>query len=321
MHNLTYYLSKLTRLRVDTAYQEGMKLESPYKPALLLAVLEGIEEGLIQGNRITITPELIAAFKAYCQLLSPGPEYAATPFQLPFFHLRSSGFWHLHARPGQELVLTASKSVRSFGHLRDVLAYASLDAALWELLVQPVAREEIRQALLVRYFPLTRHYFRPRAGLERLNELGRQMLEEPAAVYNRAVAEADETVLAERSGVFVREVLRAYQSTCAVSGLQLVSTTGVAPLLDACHIVPWSVSRDDTIGNGLALCPNLHRAFDRHLFWIDDDYRVRVAEGFGELGGHDYGVQRFNGRQLQLPKVRAWWPRVKNLAAQRDAAY
>ena len=80
----------------------------------------------------------------------------------------------------------------------------------------------------MRYFPLTRHYFRPRAGLERLDEMGRQMLEEPAAVYNRSVEVADETTLAERSGVFVREVLRAYQSTCAVSGLQLVSTTGAA---------------------------------------------------------------------------------------------
>ena len=317
MSSLTHYLAQVTKLKVDARTVAGVRLESPYKPALLLAVLEGIEEQAIRDNRIAITPELIAGFKAYCQLLSPGPEYGGCPFHLPFFHLRSSGFWHLHARPGRELVLTASKSVRSFGHLRDAIDFASLDAALWELLLQPVAREEIRQALLVRYFPLTRHYFRPRAGLERLDELGRQMLEEPAAVYNRAVDVADEIVLAERSGVFVREVLRAYQSTCAVSGLQLVSTTGTAPLLDACHIVPWSVSRDDTIGNGLALCPNLHRAFDRHLFWIDEDYRVRVAEGFGELGGHEYGVQRFNGQPLRLPKARAWWPRVENLAAQR----
>lgn len=318
MNKLDSYLTRLRKLRVDSDKVEGVTIESPYKPALLLAVIEGIEEQSIYDNRIEITPELISGFKAYCQLLSPGPEYRACPFQQPFFHLRSSGFWHLHPRPGLELLVTASKSVRSFGHLRDVIAYASLDVALWELLLQPVAREEIRQALLIRYFPLTRHYFRPQAGMERLDELGRQMLEEPAAVYNRSVDIANEEAVAERSGVFVREVLRAYQSTCAVSGLQLVSTTGAAPLLDACHIVPWSVSRDDTIGNGLSLCPNLHRAFDRHLFWVDDDYRVRVAEGFGELGGHDYGVQRFNGQQLRLPKVRAWWPRVENLVAQRD---
>lgn len=317
LNSLPPYLARLTKLRVDARTVGGVRLESPYKPALLLAVLEGIEEQTIRENRIEITPELITAFKAYCQLLSPGPEYAASPFQLPFFHLQSSGFWHLHARAGRELVLTSSKSVRSFGHLRDVIAYASVDAALWELLMQPVAREEIRQALLVRYFPLTRHYFRPRAGQEKLDDLGRQILEEPAAVYRRALDVTDEAEVLVRSAVFGREVLRAYQSTCAVSGLQLLSTTGAAPLLDACHIVPWSVSHDDTIGNGLALCPNLHRAFDRHLFWVDGDYRVRVAEGFGELGGHDYGVQRFNGQSLRLPKVRAWWPRVENLQAQR----
>ena len=183
------------------------------------------------------------------------------------------------------------------------------------------AREQVRQALLARYFPLTRHYFRPRAGQEKLDELGRQMLEEPAAVYNRAVDVADETEVLVRSAVFGREVLQAYESTCAVSGLQLLSTTGAAPLLDACHIVPWSVSHADTIENGLSLSPNLHRAFGRHLFWVDEDYRVRVADGFGELGGHDYGVQRFNGAQLRLPKVRTWWPRVENLAAQRNGSY
>jgi putative restriction endonuclease len=298
----------------------GIRIESPYKPALLLAMLEGVDEGLIRNNCIEITPELIAAFNAYCQLLSPGPEYVACPFQLPFFHLQSSGFWHLQARPGREMILTSSRSVRSFGHLREVIAYAWLDAPLWELVQQPVAREDIRQALLTRYFPLTRQFFRPQAGQEKLAELGRQMLEEPAAVYQQVALAADEPETLVRSAVFVREVLRAYDSTCAVSGLQLLSTKGTAPLLDACHIVPWSESHDDTIGNGLALCPNLHRAFDRHLFWVDGDYRVRVAAGFGELGGHDYGVQRFNGHQLRLPKVQAWWPKPGNLVAQRKRA-
>ncbi|UOQ80999.1 HNH endonuclease [Hymenobacter sp. 5414T-23] len=302
---------------MDSQTVGGVRLQAPYKPVLLLAVMEGIEEGSISNNQIKITPELLAAFKAYCQLLSPGPEYSACPFQLPFFHLQSSGFWHLQSWAGRELVLTSSKSVRSFGHLRDVVAYAALDAALWALLEQPVARETLRQELLTQYFPLTRYYFRPRAGQEKLDELGRQMLEEPAAAYRRAIDVADETEVLVRSAVFGRQVLQAYASTCAVSGLRLLSTIGAAPLLDACHIVPWSVSHDDTIGNGLALCPNLHRAFDRHLFWIDGEYRVRVAEGFGELGGHGYGVQRFNGKQLQLPKVRTWWPKAENLAAQR----
>ena len=174
MNHLPSYLARLTKLRVHTQSIGGVKLESPYKPALLLAVFEGVEEGDIRDNRVAITPELVAAFKAYCQLLSPGPEYAACPFQLLFFHLQGDRFWHLHARPGRELALTSSHPVRSFGHLRDVVAYAALDPALWELVQPPVTREEVRQALLARFFPLTRHYFRPRAGQEKLNGLGRQ---------------------------------------------------------------------------------------------------------------------------------------------------
>jgi putative restriction endonuclease len=131
----------------------------------------------------------------------------------------------------------------------------------------------------------------------------RQMLAEPATVYDRAVDVADEPEV--HSAVFSREVRRAYQSTCAVSGLQLLSTTGAAPLLDACHNVPWAVGHDNTSGNSLVLCLNLHHAFDQHLFWIDPDYRVRVAKDFGEPGGHDYGVQRFHGQTLGLPQVRA----------------
>ncbi|WP_310391148.1 hypothetical protein [Hymenobacter sp.] len=65
------------------------------------------------------------------------------------------------------------------------------------------------------------------------------------------------------------------------------------------------------------MCPNLHRAFDRHLFWIDADYCVRVAEGFGEPSGVDYGVRRFEGQELRLPERREWWPEVENLAQQQ----
>jgi putative restriction endonuclease len=218
------------------------------------------------------------------------------------------------------LVLTASKSVRSFSHLREVIAYASFDLALWELLQQPTTREQVIQTLLVRYFPLTRHLYRRHAGQEQLDIIAGQMLHETAATYRRHVDLTDEPDQFVRSTLFVRQVLSAYDHTCAVSGLKLISTTGnAAPLLDACHIVPWAVSHDDTLPNGLPLCPNLHRAFDRHLFWIDTDYRVQVADHFSEFSGSDYGISRFQGQQLHLPTRRNLWPRVGNLVAQRGA--
>lgn len=39
---------------------------------------------------------------------------------------------------------------------------------------------------------------------------------------------------------------------------------------------------NDTITNGIALCPNLHRAFDRGLIAIDDNFKVLVSQSFRE---------------------------------------
>ena len=312
---LANYLRHFQKLRVSRSVRYG---EAPYKPALLLAVLDGIAEGSIQDNRVEITPELIAAFTAICTDLSNSAHFTAHNFALPFYHLTGDGFWHLHTWPGLELLLTASNSVRSFRHLREVVAYAALDVDLWQLAQQPEARASLQQALLARYFPSTQTHYRPRAGEAALAQISRQMLEEPSALYRTHFQPADELGQTVRSAVFKKLVLNAYDHTCAVSGLQLISTQSrPTPLLDACHIVPWALTHDDTLPNGLALCPNLHRAFDRHLFWVDAEYRIQVADHFRELNGPDYGIRRFHGQQLRLPKERAWWPKPDNLATQQ----
>jgi putative restriction endonuclease len=311
---LDTYLRRFQQLRVARSTRHG---EAPYKPALLLAVLDGIAAGDIQDNRIAITPELIAAFTAICTDLGSSPHFTANNFALPYYHLGGEGFWQLHTWPGLELLLTRSSSVRSFRHLREVVAYASLDEELWLLTQQPAARAALQQALLARYFPLTQARYRPRAGAAALLDIQKQMLEEPAIEYVRHVQPGNELDLNVRSAVFKRVVLQAYDYTCAVSGLKLLTTrNSPAPLLDACHIVPWALSYDDTLPNGLALCPNLHRAFDRHLFHIDANYQVQVADSFRELDGPDYGIRRFHGQQLRLPKQPQWWPRVENLERQ-----
>ncbi|TGE26457.1 HNH endonuclease [Hymenobacter metallicola] len=313
MPDLAHYLTRFRKLNTSRLAGE----EAPYKPALLLAVLEGIEEESIQDNQIVISAELLAAFQSNCRDLSTSGRFRANNFALPFYHLTGDGFWHLRTHVGQPLVLTSSGSPRSLGHLRQVVAYAALDEPLWQLLQDQATRHIFRDTLLARYFPQTRFRYRPSAGPDTLQVLGQQMLQEPAAVYQTHLNLADEVETAVRSAVFKREVLRVYNYTCAISGLQLISTstTAPAPLLDACHIVPWSISHDDTIGNGLALTPTLHRAFDRHLIRIDQDYRVHVAGSFRELRGQEHGLQQFEGQQLRLPERPEWWPRKEGFGA------
>lgn len=313
--SLAFYTRRLTQLKRNSAGGHG----APYKPALLLAVLEGVENGTIGENEIRITPELIAAFRATCRLLNTSPLHRDYKLDLPFYHLSTekAPFWHLHTRAGLVIPLSSSNSFLSARSLRAAVDYAWLDPDLWALATDAVARETLRQTLLQRYFPTTAVLYRPNMAADEVARLGRQMVEESAAeyVHRFALAPPDDDERLVRGVAFKREVLMAYGDTCAISGLRLTTAAGAVPLLDACHIVPWAASYDDTLPNGLALCPNLHRAFDRHLLWVDDDYRVRLADSFGENGA--YGIRQFEGKMLKLPEDGGKRPGRENFRRQR----
>lgn len=72
---------------------------------------------------------------------------------------------------------------------------------------------------------------------------------------------------------FRRRILSAYEFRCCVTGLK------VRELLVASHIVPWSQDSANRLNtrNGLCLNPLHDRAFDRHLMYVDADFRVRFA--------------------------------------------
>ena len=74
---------------------------APNKPVLLLAVIELITRGDIQHNQIYLSPELIAAF---LKLWGELEINRRADIGLPFFHLKSDGFWYFKAKPGFEFV-------------------------------------------------------------------------------------------------------------------------------------------------------------------------------------------------------------------------
>ena len=74
-----------------------------------------------------------------------------------------------------------------------------------------------------------------------------------------------------RDSSFRDRVLTVYSHRCAMCGLQL-------ELVEAAHIVPVaeSASTDETT-NGLALCTLHHRAYDKALVTVANDFRVLVS--------------------------------------------
>jgi len=87
--------------------------------------------------------------------------------------------------------------------------------------------------------------------------------------------EKESTVRVRLVQSFFREtVLSSYNFSCSMCRLS------IAKLLNASHIIPWSVEKkrrgDPT--NGLSLCVLHDRAFDRGLLSIDDKYQMTLSK-------------------------------------------
>ena len=174
---LNFYQYAFSNLKIDRS-----KGVAPHKPILLLSVIQAIETGLIVDSQIAISPELIEIFKTNWNTLVTSNHVLG--FALPFYHLKNEkgGWWELIPKPGCEIWLQNSGSMRTFGNLNAAVAYAEIDANLVELLKSEPTRSKLRQCLLQTYFPnFSSAYFIQKNSY--LADITRDMLEETPSVY------------------------------------------------------------------------------------------------------------------------------------------
>lgn len=296
---------------------------APHKPVLLLAVVDGFEKGYLWGREVPISEELLTSFHDYWKLLVDTENDAN--FSLPFFHLGSekSGIWQLKPLGDKEIPVTKSNSIKSFRALSETVEYAVLSDELAQALQNPVQRNEIKAALINRYFPekLSQLAKTPVLYSE---EVKKDILYDPAENYARKVirkfeqmnlSEREEELIL-RSHIFRKAVLEIYDGRCAISGMKLEFWKSVS-MVDACHIIPFADAQGDTISNGIALSPTLHRAFDRGLVSVSNDYRVlvhpRLTDHFPEVG-----IRQFNYQLLHLPYDPRFYPSPEKFAQHRQ---
>lgn len=103
---------------------------------------------------------------------------------------------------------------------------------------------------------------------------------------------------------FRKELLLAYDNTCAVTGSK------VDFLLEAAHIVPYFGERSNVISNGILLRSDIHDLFDlyvdgKRLLNITKDYIVEIHPS---LIDSEYG--QFNGKKILLPSKEEWHPEL-----------
>ena len=100
---------------------------------------------------------------------------------------------------------------------------------------------------------------------------------------------------------FRSAVLTSYQNKCCITGLPLTE------LLNASHIVPWSVDADNRLNPHNGLCLNaLHdKAFDRGLITIKPDYTIDISPNINNFlddqSVKDYFLY-FKNKKIILPQ-------------------
>jgi putative restriction endonuclease len=311
--DLSYYIYCFTHLKRDM--KNG---GAPHKPILILSLIEMFEKQMFYNNQIYILPELVSSFKTHWNELVKTNHHPI--FALPFYHLNSEPFWKLIPNLGCEKWIESKSSMRSFNNLTTAVNFTLIDIELKELLEINENRNVLKYAILDKYFPETKMLF----GSIIDNSQKIDVLNEPTEIYKQKIIELknnlNENAFQEevfvRSGIFKREIPKIYNNTCAISGLRVDAILNVS-MIDACHIVPFSEGYNDTLINGFALCPNLHRAFDRGLISISNDYRVLLNNNFVENKDSTLNLNQFKGQLINLPTNNEFHPSLDNFKHHR----
>lgn len=311
---LSTYILKFSKLRTDRTggWTAATRGQAPHKPILLLSVLDLFAQGYSATNLIEITAELGELFAGYWSKVMP-PERRGN-LALPFFHLRSSGFWHLLPQPGQEAVLEATRQVDTLSGLSKLILGARLDDELFQLLQVAESRNALRTILIQTYFAPEYHSILLDLGEISLQAslYSQRLIEQARKRIKEMPGEDDAYQPAVRDQGFRRAVVSIYNHRCAFCGVRMLTSDG-RTVVDAAHIIPWHISHDDDPNNGMALCRLCHWTFDQGLLGVSDKYylllsaEMRIAQN---VPGHLLTLEQ---RPIIGPAEQELWPRIEAL--------
>lgn len=115
------------------------------KPVLLLAIIDGIDNGIFASNRFVINDWLEGHFMMLMSKYAKPSQFDdLTGIEKPFWHLESDGFWHLQY---PEDSLSKSRTP-SKAWIKDNVSFAYFDEDLWFLLQNKVWRMRLRDYII-----------------------------------------------------------------------------------------------------------------------------------------------------------------------------
>ena len=310
---LQEYIQKITDLNIDRATGNA-----PHQPILLLAIIELIEQGKVSENKIVPSPELLEIFVKYWSIIPDRKPNLA----MPFYHLKKKGFWHHQAYPPYENALKVTTQIKTVSRLREIIAYGYFNDDLFDLLKKPDSRELIRQTIIEKYF------------VDKKQEITRLIIEEhKISEYSQKILEQVKHAFASgekfipfktdkniRKTAFRRAIMSIYDYTCAVCRLKIMTLDNVS-VTEAAHIIPFSVSENDDVRNGISLCRLHHWTFDQGLISLSNHYTVIVSELMVERGPEEWLLKTLKGNKILLPRKYEEYPAKEAMEYHREEVF
>ena len=135
-----HYTSRIMNIRQAKIHGETIVA----KPVLLLAVIDGIENGEFLSNEFRLTDLLEERYLALMRRYRHRSQFdKPTDISNPYWHLQNDGFWHLLLRDEPKEGITPSKR-----WLKDNTDFAYLDEELWYLLQNKEWRLKLRDYII-----------------------------------------------------------------------------------------------------------------------------------------------------------------------------
>ncbi len=301
--SLNDYVMAFQQLRTDagaTKYPACTLNRAPHKPILLLCVLDLAEQGNLSTNFVPLSTDLGDLFRSYWNLVMPSDRYAN--LALPFFHLKSNGFWHLIPQQGKGDALSKIRQIAGMAQLRRTVVGAQLDTDLYGAICVSESRKILRTTLINQYFHQDYHAALNEQAIINLGSFNYSQILLDHLQFDSLSAPTDiSTVKPQiRDQGFRRAIVMAYDHRCVLCGVRLVTDDGHTAA-EAAHIVPWSVSHNDNPRNGLCLCRMCHWVFDIGMAGITDQSRVKLSRqvhNTANIAGH---LSTIDGRPIFEP--------------------
>jgi len=309
---------RFARLRTNRnrkVWSEVTAHQAPYKPILLLCVLDLIDSGGISANFVQISDDLVELFGRYWERVLPFSRPGN--LALPFFHLQGDWFWHL--LPKHENASLGSQ-ITSLGRLREEIVGARLDEKVYDCVRTREDRDRLRSVLIETYFsPETRRSVLEQSAINRgAFVYSEELLSHPQDPTVRETLSVEEAYRpAVRDQGFRRAVVTAYSHRCALCGIRVRTLDGHTAVT-AAHIVPWSETHDDRPANGMALCRMCHWTFDEGLLGVSQVYEVIASRQLNTLDNLPGYLTNLEGRGIVGPSKAKFWPDTESLRWHRE---